>query len=116
MHDAHEDGNTRRKVGRKKLKIGERAQFNLSLLGRFVLTGPDGAVGLPNKKLAALLAYLGCTAPAPQPRERLWTLLWGSHFDAQARQSLRQALFKLRQILGPDAIESDGELVWLNAN
>jgi TolB-like protein/DNA-binding SARP family transcriptional activator len=90
-------------------------KFSLSLLGRFVLTGPNGAVSLPNKKLAGLLAYLGCTAPAAQPRERLSTLLWGSHFDVQARQNLRQALFKLRQILGPNALESDGEFVSLNA-
>ncbi len=92
-----------------------RPKFRLSLLGRFVLTGPNGVVSLPNKKLAGLLAYLGCTAPAAQLRERLSTLLWGSHFDVQARQNLRQALFKLRQILGPNALESDGEFVSLNA-
>jgi class 3 adenylate cyclase len=89
-------------------------RINLSLLGRFVLTGPDGVISLPNKKLAALLSYLGCTGPAPQPRERLSTLLWGSHFDTQARQNLRQALFKLRPVIGSDAIKSDGEFVWLN--
>lgn len=89
-------------------------RINLSLLGRFVLTGPDGAIGLPNKKLAALLSYLGCMGHAPQPRERLSTLLWGSHFDTQARQNLRQALFKVRQVIGSDAIKSDGESVWLN--
>lgn len=89
--------------------------FSLSLLGRFVLTGPDGAVSLPNKKLAGLLAFLACMAPDPQSREKLSTLLWGSHLDAQAKQNLRQALFKLRQILGQDALRSDGELVSLNA-
>lgn len=92
-----------------------RPEFSLSLLGRCVLTGPDGAVSLPNKKLAALLAFLACTAPDPQPREKLSALLWGSHFDAQAKQNLRQALFKLRQILGPDALKSEGEFVSLNA-
>jgi DNA-binding SARP family transcriptional activator len=73
-------------------------KFTLSLLGRFVLTGPNGVVSLPNKKLSGLLAYLACTAPEPQPREKLSTLLWGSHFDAQAKQNLRQALFKLRAL------------------
>lgn len=92
-----------------------RPEFSLSLLGRCVLTGPDGAVSLPNKKLAGLLAFLACTAPDPQPREKLSALLWGSHFDAQAKQNLRQALFKLRQILGPDALKSEGEFVSLNA-
>ncbi|SHH44684.1 Predicted ATPase [Bradyrhizobium erythrophlei] len=90
-------------------------RFDLSLLGRFELTGPDGVVDLPSKKLAGLLAYLACTAPRPQPREKLAALLWGSHFDAQAKQNLRQALFRLRKVLGQDALESDGEVVSLNA-
>jgi len=89
-------------------------RFALSLLGGFRLTGPDGVVELPNKKLAGLLAYLACAAPRPQPRERLSALLWGSHFDAQARQNLRQALFRLRKVLGEGALESDGEVVSLN--
>jgi DNA-binding SARP family transcriptional activator/ActR/RegA family two-component response regulator len=83
--------------------------YRLALLGRFELSGADGPVELPNKKLAALLAYLACTAPEPQSREKLATLLWGSHFDAQARQNLRQALFRLRRALGEDALVGDGE-------
>ena len=84
-------------------------RYKLTLLGRFELSGPDGPVELSNKKLAALLAHLACTAPAPQPREKLATLLWGSHFDTQARQNLRQALFRLRQALGHDLLIGDGE-------
>jgi TolB-like protein len=91
------------------------AKFRLSLLGRVQLEGPDGPVDLPNKKLAGLLAYLACSAPNPQPRERVSALLWGSHFDAQAKQNLRQALFRLRKILGQDALQSDGEVVSLSA-
>jgi len=90
-------------------------RFGLALLGGFELTGPDGVVDLPSGKLAGLLAYLACTAPRPQSREKLSTLLWGSHFDAQAKQNLRQALSRLRKLLGQDALESDGEVVWLNA-
>jgi DNA-binding SARP family transcriptional activator len=90
-------------------------RFSLSLLGRFELTGPDGPVDLPNKKLAALVAYLACTTPQRQSRERLSALLWGSQFDADARRNLRQALFRLRKVLGQDALEGDGEVVWLNA-
>jgi DNA-binding SARP family transcriptional activator len=91
------------------------SKFRLSLLGRFELSGPDGPVDLPSKKLAGLLAYLGCSAPVPQPREKLATLLWGSHFEAQARQNLRQAVFRLRKVLGEGALESDSEVVSLNA-
>src|SRR5260370_12746918 len=89
-------------------------RFRLSLLGRFELIGPGGRVELPSKKLAGLLAYLACTAPQPQPREKLMALLWGSHFDAQAKQNLRQALYRLRNVLGQDALESDGDVVSLN--
>src|SRR5262249_33391664 len=41
--------------------------------------------------------------------EKLATLLWGSHFDAQARQNLRQALYRLRRTLGEDVLVGDGE-------
>src|SRR5882672_12794792 len=90
-------------------------RFGLALLGSFELTGPDGVIDLSSGKLAGLLAYLACTAPKPQPRERLSALLWGSHFDAQAKQNLRQALFRLRKVLGQDALEGDGNVVSLNA-
>ena len=67
-------------------------RFQLALLGRFDLRGPDGSIDLTSKKLAALLAFLACSAPQAHSRDKLMTLLWGSHFDAQARQNLRQAL------------------------
>src|SRR5262249_37155767 len=49
----------------------------------------------------------------PQPREKLATLLWGSHFEAQAHQNLRQALYRLRRMLGEDALIANSETVWL---
>src|SRR5262245_11523540 len=88
-------------------------KYRLALLGRFDLTGPNGPVDLPSKKLAGLLAYLACTAPVPQSREKLATLLWGSHFETQAQQNLRQALFRLRRALGSEVLISDGEEVRL---
>src|SRR5271166_6466658 len=92
---------------------GPSQRYRLSLLGSFVLSGPAGLVDLSSKKLAGLLAYLALTAPAPQPRDKLLTLLWGSHFDLQARQNLRQALFRLRRALGQDALISDGDEISL---
>ena len=89
------------------------AGFQLVLLGRFELSGPDGAISVMSKKVAALLALLACTPPRPHARDRLMTLLWGSHFDAQARQNLRQALTRLRRILGKDALVTVGETVAL---
>src|SRR5262245_31846776 len=88
-------------------------KFRVSVLARFALIGSEGPVDLPSKKLACLLAYLACTAPVPQPREKLATLLWGSFFEAQARQNLRQALFRLRRSLGEDALIGIGEEIAL---
>jgi class 3 adenylate cyclase/DNA-binding SARP family transcriptional activator len=88
-------------------------RYGLTLLGRFDLSGPNGPIDLPNKKLAALLAHLACTAPEPQSREKLATLLWGSHVETRARQSLRQALFRLRRALGEDVVIGDGEEISL---
>jgi TolB-like protein len=77
------------------------------------LTGPDGPIDLTNRKLAGLLAFLACAASEPHSRDKLMTLLWGSHFEPQARQNLRQALTKLRRILGEDALNTSGEAVSL---
>ena len=88
-------------------------RFQLALLGGFDLRGPDGSIDLTSKKLAALLAFLACSAPRAHSRDKLMTLLWGSHFDAQARQNLRQALTRLRRVLGEEALISGGETVSL---
>jgi TolB-like protein len=60
-----------------------------------------------------LVAFLACTAPRAHSRDKLMDLLWGSHFEAQARQNLRQALTRLRRVLGEDALISTGESVCL---
>jgi len=93
--------------------VPKQPTFQLSVLGRFELSGPDGPIDLTSRKLAALLAFLACTAPQAHSRDKLMTLLWGSHFDAQARQNLRQALTRLRRVLGDDALISSGESVSL---
>src|SRR5262245_46062308 len=96
-----------------KMDSVEPSNFQLSVLGSYQLTGPDGAVDLGSKKLAGLLAYLACTAPEPQARERLKTMFWGSHFEEQARQNLRKALSRLRGELGDEVLVTEGEKVSL---
>ena len=88
-------------------------KYQVSLLGRFELSGPDGPIALTSKKLAALLAFLACSAPESHSRDQIMTLLWGSHFEAQARQNLRQALTRLRRVLGNDTLISNSETIWL---
>jgi DNA-binding SARP family transcriptional activator/TolB-like protein/Flp pilus assembly protein TadD len=85
--------------------------FRLALLGHCALEGPEGPIDLSSKKLLALLAYLAHSGSRPQARERLMTLLWGTHSDVQARQNLRQALHRLRATLGKAAIVSRGDQI-----
>jgi two-component SAPR family response regulator len=94
---------------------GRAPEYKLSLLAPFALTGPHGPVDLSNRKLVGLLAYLVLGGRSPQPRDKLLALLWGSHFEVQARQNLRQALFRLRRALGQDALIGDGDEIWLAA-
>src|SRR5881409_3245414 len=74
---------------------------DLSLFGTFALKLADGRVAdLPGQKDRALLAILALSAGAPQSRERLASLLWSDRGDAQARDSLKHALTRVRQCLG----------------
>ena len=90
--------------------------FELVTLGPLALRGPRGPIKLNGKKLAGLLAYLACSGPAQQSRDKLRTLLWGSHFDRQAGQNLRRALTQLRRVIGPDALSSEGEAIGLQSS
>jgi predicted ATPase/DNA-binding SARP family transcriptional activator len=86
-------------------------KFKISLFGRFSLEGPEGSVHLPSKKLAGLLGFLVCARGVPASRAKLTNLLWGSHFPAQAQQNLRQALFRLRRLLGANIFVGDDEKI-----
>ena len=61
-----------------------------------------------------MLAYLALSAGKPQTRERLAGLLWGDRAEAQARDSLKQALAGIRQVFrqaGLDPVRADRESV-----
>ena len=88
--------------------------MRLQLLGSFRLTTDTGEILITAAKQKALLAYLACTAPRPQPRDQLLELLWGGRFETQARQSLRQAVSKLRQAVGANVIINDHGALTVN--
>lgn len=76
------------------------AKANLALLGSFRLHIDTGEpIPLATKKTTALLAYLAMHPGEAQARPKLAALLWGGHHEAQARDSLRQALSLLRKAL-----------------
>jgi TolB-like protein len=89
----------------------------LTLLGGFALESGDGkALTLPTRKDRLLLAYLALSAGKPQTRDRLAGLLWGDRAEAQARDSLKQALAGIRQAFrqaGLDPVHADRDSVTL---
>ena len=89
------------------------AACRLTLLGGFSLATADGAqLTLPTRKDKLLLAFLVLSPGRPQSRERLAALLWGDRAEAQARDSLKQALAELRQAfrqVGLDPLRTDRE-------
>ncbi len=87
--------------------------WRVRFLGQFELNGPDGRIALSGSKLAAILAYVAL-ARKPVLREQLASLLWGSHFEEQARQNLRQALVRLRKALGHSTLISNEHTVELS--
>ncbi len=89
----------------------------LRLLGRFELaSGPGDALKITGARAQLLLARLALASGDRLERGVLSTMLWGGRADAQARASLRQMIWTLRQTLDPcpDALVSDGDFMWLD--
>jgi serine/threonine-protein kinase len=86
--------------------------IELHILGSQSLVGHDGREVLsilPQPKRFALLCYLATEAGAGYlRRDRLLGLLWPERQEAKARASLSEALSRLRQSLGSDAIVARG--------
>ena len=77
--------------------------LSLQLLGSFHVT-LDGQPlnGFATDKSRALLAFLAVERGRPHRRESLAALLWPDQSEERSRQSLRQALSHLKQVLGGD--------------
>src|SRR5436190_1597785 len=87
------------------------AALELSLLGTFQVTLNGAEVaGFRTDKMRALLAYLSIGAAHAHRREALMGLLWPDQPEEAASVNLRQALFKLRQLLG-DQEDTQGFLL-----
>ena len=78
-------------------------RLRLELFGGFNASWENGQpFRLPTRKTEGLLAYLALPAGRAHSRDTLATLLWGNTAEAQARQSLRQALGSIRRALGEE--------------
>jgi two-component SAPR family response regulator len=77
------------------------AELEISLFGGFrVRCGTDRHIELSGRKDCALLGYLAISPGVPVSREKLAALLWGNSGDRQARDSLKQAVLRLRKSFG----------------
>src|SRR5215470_58019 len=76
-------------------------RFVVRLLGDMKVrrSAAGAVVPIPARKVRALLAFLAIHPTRAYPRDRLAALLWPDVGEAQARQSLRQALAGLRRAL-----------------
>ena len=83
------------------------AHLSLWLLGacRAAVDG-EPVTDFATDKVQALLAYLAVEADRPHRRDALAELLWADSSGKNARRSLRQALYQLRQAIGDgDALD-----------
>jgi DNA-binding SARP family transcriptional activator len=77
--------------------------LHIQLLGAFRLVyGEELVTSLSSARLRSLLAYLLLHRNAPQPRAQIAFIFWPKSTESQARNSLRNLLYRLRQKL-PDA-------------
>ena len=88
--------------------------LQLKLFGHFEIRGIRPLAKISNVKLRALLAYLALSKGGSETRERLTELLWGSRFEKQADQSFRQALSRLKKVVGAEKILVDDQFVKLS--
>ncbi|MFQ5936766.1 MAG: BTAD domain-containing putative transcriptional regulator [Acidiferrobacterales bacterium] len=92
--------------------------LQLTLLGGLKARLESGEpVHVPARKSGALLAYLALPPGKAHPREQLMGLFWSQRSEGQARSSLRQALFSLRDTLravDPAPLVVDSETIALN--
>ncbi len=90
----------------------------LVAFGGLALLGDDGPLvgSAARGRNLALLAILARGGDAGIMREKAAAYLWPDSDDERARHSLEQALYTLRQALGPDALVSGGAMIALAAD
>ena len=88
------------------------------LLGRFEVRLDGDPIDLASRPAQSLFAYLALNPNVPHRRERLAGQLWPDTSDANARNSLRHALWTLRRALGADGqcLLADDLTITLNAD
>ncbi|MBI1331484.1 MAG: hypothetical protein GC165_01250 [Armatimonadetes bacterium] len=97
------------KVTRRRqiASITPTIEWQVQLFGEFQLVGADGVLrDLRSKKLESLLAVLLVSHPHGLSRGEITEIVWP---ETHSKQSLRQAVYSLRQVLGDKAIEATSD-------
>ncbi len=93
-------------------------KISIQLLGQFKIADHEGnPLVIRGRKQQALLIYLALNCESPPSRDKIANIFWGERFDSHARQSLRQAISRLRGILpinDPPILLTEGDQVRLN--
>ncbi len=85
---------------------------HLRTLGELRLEELEPSALSSRRKELVLLAYLARRGPRPLGRAEAAALLWPDRDERRARQSLRQALLELRQLVG-DGLVAESDLIHL---
>jgi DNA-binding SARP family transcriptional activator len=86
----------------------------IRLLGGLHIETAAGAQRLTSRKAIQLLAYLALHSNAPQSREVLADQLWPAVAPDRSRPSLSDAVYRLRQALGPTSLITADDRIALN--
>jgi DNA-binding SARP family transcriptional activator len=81
--------------------------LEVSLFGKLKVKQNGTLVELASRPAQLLLAYLVLNPDTPHRRDRLAGLLWPDSDEINARNNLRQALWRLRQAIGEDYVLAD---------
>ncbi len=87
--------------------------LRIRLLGQYSIHLGDRPIEIPFRPAQALLAYLLVHPGAAHPREKLAGMFWPEASEANARSSLRHALWRIRKSL-TEAGAADP--VWLQSD
>jgi DNA-binding SARP family transcriptional activator len=92
--------------------------LQIRLLGPAAIEGPNGVLSGPisQRHRLALLAILCRTPRHTVSRDRLVAFLWPEADRFQSRRLLNAAVYAIRQVLGKEAILTQGETVTLAAD
>ncbi|MCK4932088.1 MAG: AAA family ATPase [Candidatus Aminicenantes bacterium] len=88
--------------------------LEICLIGRFEVRRDGEFIEIPHRSAQSLLAYLALNSQNRFRREKVAGLLWHASDEKKARRQLRQALWRLRTLIGGEYFLADRVSIGLN--